>query len=104
VDLVAITQQWARPLRDQAAKAAVTELLNGGWDLLRALPQVARHLVSLAEKLDDGVLQVRLPDSQLRRLEAAQRASSRRLIAAVIASAVALAALTARWLKRSRPA
>jgi predicted unusual protein kinase regulating ubiquinone biosynthesis (AarF/ABC1/UbiB family) len=78
VDLVAIADEWVRPLRAQGAAQVLNRLVDNGWTLLKSLPATMRHLVSLAEKLDQGTLTVGLNSSQFRQLEAMDRANAKR--------------------------
>jgi predicted unusual protein kinase regulating ubiquinone biosynthesis (AarF/ABC1/UbiB family) len=101
VDLVDITREWIRPLGADAAREAVSGALAEALDLLRSLPATARHLVSLAQKMDDGVLRVGLTPAQFRELQQASRAQTRGVVRAVAAAAGALGALMV-WLSRRR--
>ncbi|MDR1823886.1 MAG: AarF/ABC1/UbiB kinase family protein [Bifidobacteriaceae bacterium] len=74
-------------------------LWQDGWGLVKALPATANHLVSLAQKLDDGDLEVRLTEGQLRRLELSARAQTRKLVRAIGGATGFLGALMV-WLHR----
>ncbi|MDR3107111.1 MAG: hypothetical protein LBU05_02770, partial [Bifidobacteriaceae bacterium] len=96
VDLVEITRRWTAPLAGPAAQEALAAVWTETWDLLRSLPATARHLVSVAEKLDDGALRVSLTPAQFQRLESLQRAQTKRIVRAVAAAAALLGVLVIR--------
>ncbi|MDR1394091.1 MAG: hypothetical protein LBJ62_09035 [Bifidobacteriaceae bacterium] len=93
VDLVAITQEWVRPLGVEATRQAVRQALADGWDLLRNLPATASKLVSVIEKMDDAALTARLQTAQLRQLEASRRAQTKRIVRAVAGATSVLGGL-----------
>ncbi|MDR0366578.1 MAG: AarF/ABC1/UbiB kinase family protein [Bifidobacteriaceae bacterium] len=103
VDLVAIADEWVRPLKAQGAQQILNQLLDNGWTLLKSLPSTLRHLVSLAEKLDQGTLTVALAPAQLRQLEAADRANTRRWRRTALLAAGGMAGALLAWRRTNRP-
>ncbi|MDR1768001.1 MAG: hypothetical protein LBR32_06205 [Propionibacteriaceae bacterium] len=103
IDLVAVVEPYVRTF---AAPSGFDDLvamaLSDGADFLRKLPATARRLVTLAEKLDNGQLEVGLAPAQLRRLERLERANTRQMVTTVAASAAALAGWLAYLLRRRR--
>jgi predicted unusual protein kinase regulating ubiquinone biosynthesis (AarF/ABC1/UbiB family) len=102
VDLVAITQEWARPLMTAAARESVAQAANEALELLKALPATLRHMVNLAEKMDDGSLTIRLSAADFRRLEAARATQTKRMTRAVAAAASCLGALILYTARKTR--
>jgi len=80
-----------RPLLDKA--------LEDGKGLARGLIPTIQHLMSVAQKLDDGSLEVELTQSVEHRLIQAQRQQTRRLMA-VIAAGFAVVGLVLGWRRR----
>ncbi|MDR2566091.1 MAG: hypothetical protein LBC97_08545 [Bifidobacteriaceae bacterium] len=92
VDLVEITRRWTTPLASSAAQDMIGSALAEAWDLVKSMPATARHLVSLAQKLDQGELTTRLSAEQVRRLEASRAAQTRRIVGAIFGAAAGLGA------------
>jgi predicted unusual protein kinase regulating ubiquinone biosynthesis (AarF/ABC1/UbiB family) len=104
VDLVAITEPYIRSLAGPGSiQDVLTTLMTGGTDLLRTLPRTIKRLISLAEKLDGGELQVGLTPAQLAKVERAGRANTRHVVTAVVGSAAALAGWLAYLLRKQPP-
>jgi predicted unusual protein kinase regulating ubiquinone biosynthesis (AarF/ABC1/UbiB family) len=103
VDLPAIAREWVAPLGSEAAVEGAKAALMGALQLLRALPATAGHLVSLAEKLDQGAMSVSLTPRQLDQIEQRLRGRSKLVARAVLAGSGMVGAavlLAARRLRR----
>ncbi|MDR1798448.1 MAG: AarF/ABC1/UbiB kinase family protein [Bifidobacteriaceae bacterium] len=105
MDVIEVARPYVMGGAGAGGSGTVTDLLSllwtQGWDLVKALPGTAQHLVSLAQKLDAGDLEVRLTESQLRRLELNAQAQTRKVVRAIAGATGLLAGLTA-WLLRRR--
>jgi predicted unusual protein kinase regulating ubiquinone biosynthesis (AarF/ABC1/UbiB family) len=102
VDVIAVSRPFIEQETGLGWRDLVAKVLSGGWELIRAIGPTARHLVSLAEKLDHGDLEIVLPEAQLQRLAAARgdgRRTARAIAGATLAvsGTVVLVAGAATW-------
>ncbi len=73
---------------------AVHDLVGQGKDLVGGLLPTAFHLISVAQKLDDGSLEVELGQALERRLAQGQARQTRRIVRAILAGAGLIALVT----------
>jgi len=88
MDIVAVTGAYMAAQTSPAS--VVTKVIGDATSLLRDIVPTTRHLISLAQKMDDGSLEVELSQSVERRLLAAQQKQTRRVIRAVAVAAGAI--------------
>jgi len=90
----------------QASAQYALDWAGRAWDdalgLLKGAVPTAKRLMSVAQKLDDGTLEVRLSRTVEDRLVQAQELSTRRIVRAIVLSAGAIIATL--WRRRSWPA
>jgi predicted unusual protein kinase regulating ubiquinone biosynthesis (AarF/ABC1/UbiB family) len=101
VDLLAIAQQWIKEFGATSVNQSLNQAATDAWALLRSLPATAQHLVSLAQKLDDAELEVRLSPAQLRQLAALNQKQTTRLMRTIAMAAALLAAVAYRLGRRA---
>ena len=104
LDLIATSGEYiSEESKRKTIEDFVTKMASQGVDLLKGIIPTAQHLMSIAEKLDDGTLQVELSQAVERRLAQTQQRSSRRIVRAIAVSTAAIVAAivgTNRWGRR----
>ncbi|MDR1807016.1 MAG: AarF/ABC1/UbiB kinase family protein [Propionibacteriaceae bacterium] len=90
LDIIAVAEPFIQEETRPDVQELVTRLAKEGLDIARSLVPTLRHLISLAEALDTGSLDVGLREAQLRRLEQASRTEARRTRQTVAAATVLL--------------
>jgi len=99
LDLIATSATYvSQDAKTDAARDMMTRIAREGWDLVKGIVPTAQRWMSVAQKLDDGSLQVEWSQAVERRMAQSQARSTRRIIQAIAAATAVIVAVL--WRRR----